>query len=78
MKVFRKLGTSTFSTNDSGMMYKDYTKKADKVVMQKAGDLGEFYLKEYFEKQLGVVEVNLNPQPYGAYDIDIFMKEKAA
>ena len=78
MNVFRKLGTSTFSTNDSGMMYKDYTKKADKVVMQKAGDLGEFYLKEYFEKQLGVVEVNLNPQPYGAYDIDIFMKEKAA
>ena len=78
MKVFRKLGTSSFSTNDSGMMYKDYTKKPDKVVMQKAGDLGEFYLKEYFEKQLGVVEVNLNPQPYGAYDIEFDYEKEAS
>ena len=70
MESFRELGTSTFSTNDYGTMYKDYTKKANKDVMKKAGDLGEFVLKQYFEKQPGVFNVQLNPQYYGAYDIE--------
>ena len=77
MESFRSLGTSTFSTNDYGMMYKDYTKKADKVVMKKAGDLGEFVLKQYFEKQPGVFNVQLNPQYYGAYDIEFDYEKEA-
>lgn len=78
MKVFRNLGTSSFSTNKSGDMYKDYSKKADKKVMKQAGDLGELLMKKYFERQPGVFNVQLNPQPYGAYDIEFDYDKEAS
>ena len=78
MIPLRKLGSSTFSANKVGLMYKDYSKKLDEVVMKTVGDRGEFILTKYFESQSGVSNVVLNPQPYGAWDIDLDYRREVA
>ena len=68
LEHLRQMGTSKYSSNGAGTVYRNNKSKIDKNVMSKKGTVGENVIRNYFMKHPGVIELIPSGDVYEKWD----------